>query len=634
MRMSKVRLVLDEAEREYRLGEFHSVSKLCANAEKLLVEGGDNRTDDKLHRCTLLRLQGLVELRKGNYQHAVTTLTSALEIAEYLNDHSLISLVLGGLGNGYLYADESARAYECYERAYHMAIKSGDESSAMAWKGAMGTAFMRMGEYSKALSLFGEALDYAASTDDTAAASNWLQNIAIVYVHIEEHDTALDYMMQACELAEKRNASAEVARIKGNIAATLVNLKRFSECLPLFAEVLKYSESANNDDAVARILGNMGAAYFEMNDYERAYDYYSRAYSIALEKGTPRGKAYLSFHLGELYAAKSFSLYNPELSVEYYRTALDGFEVLNANKEAAETHRHLADVYEDLGRFSEFASHYKQYHSLEREFLTEENLKSLDNIKIRNLEREKQLLHKQAANLQALNEQKDNIVNIVVHDLKNPISTIRMVSQYLTSAPDISPSEQKDLYSAIREAADGMSRLVTRMLETAAIEQGRVTVYFAEVNVSEIVRRVVATNAVLANRKNQKIEILGGHDLVAHADLSLTQQSIDNLLSNAVKFSPYGSVITIDLQDSPEFVTIAISDQGPGINEEDMKVLFDKYATRSASPTGDEKSSLLGLYIVKHLVTLMNAEVWAESEVGKGARFYIRLRKTIQQPTA
>jgi signal transduction histidine kinase len=139
---------------------------------------------------------------------------------------------------------------------------------------------------------------------------------------------------------------------------------------------------------------------------------------------------------------------------------------------------------------------------------------------------------------------------------------------------------------------------------------------------------VVHRNEAYAQRKSITLKLeLEGIELTAHADEDALEQILDNLLSNAIKFSPAQKVITVRTQTDLVGSICEISDQGPGLNPEDKKKLFTKFAKMSAKPTGDETSNGLGLSIVKRLAESMGGDVYCRSELGKGATFGVRLKR-------
>ena len=98
----------------------------------------------------------------------------------------------------------------------------------------------------------------------------------------------------------------------------------------------------------------------------------------------------------------------------------------------------------------------------------------------------------------------------------------------------------------------------------------------------------------------------------------------ENLISNAIKFSPPQRKIQVDFNKVNGFIITTIEDQGPGLTEDDMQLIFQRYQTLSARPTAGEQSTGLGLSIVKKYVEAMKGCVWCESQPGAGAIFKVQ----------
>jgi signal transduction histidine kinase/ligand-binding sensor domain-containing protein len=247
--------------------------------------------------------------------------------------------------------------------------------------------------------------------------------------------------------------------------------------------------------------------------------------------------------------------------------------------------------------------------------------------------------------LAALNNEKNEIMGIVAHDLKNPLSNIRLLARMLTKdAPTLNADTVRDLSSDIEESADRMFDLITNLLNVNAIEQGGMKLDFVPFDMTGLVKQVVHNYLASAEEKRitLHLEVLpilesssnnqhkierGLQGYLCFADRSATVQIIDNLVSNAVKYSPFDKnvIVCLRLSDDAQRVRVEVRDEGPGVSEEDMRKLFGKFARLSARPTGGEHSTGLGLSIVKKLAEAMNGNVWCESELGKGANFIVEL---------
>jgi ligand-binding sensor domain-containing protein/signal transduction histidine kinase len=242
-------------------------------------------------------------------------------------------------------------------------------------------------------------------------------------------------------------------------------------------------------------------------------------------------------------------------------------------------------------------------------------------------------IQRQNRQLIDLNNEKNEIMGIVAHDLKNPLSNIKMLAALLRQESNkLSPEEIEEFSTDILRASERMFDLITNLLNVNAIEQGGVKLHPSTFDVQALVRDIMHCYVQAALTKHIELHYENhiaptNSEVAVFADRHAALQIIDNLVSNAVKYSPHGKNVTIRLVrgSAPQLMRVEIQDQGPGLSESDKKRLFGKYTRLSAQPTGGESSTGLGLSIVKKLAEAMGGHVWCESELGKGATFIVEL---------
>lgn len=233
--------------------------------------------------------------------------------------------------------------------------------------------------------------------------------------------------------------------------------------------------------------------------------------------------------------------------------------------------------------------------------------------------------------LQQLNLEKTELMAIVSHDLKNPITVVSGLAEVLRD--DTLPKEHKNtVLDQLTLVGSRMLELVKNLLDLNHLESGLMQFHDDTFDVAYLLEMTVAQYRNSAETKQITIHLgKPSEPSIVAADEQATMQVLDNLISNAVKYSPVGKSIFIRLRVVPDMVRIEIQDEGEGISAEDMKRLFGKFARLSARPTGGEHSTGLGLSIVKKMVEAMNGKVWCESEVGKGATFIVELPRENRQ---
>jgi signal transduction histidine kinase len=228
--------------------------------------------------------------------------------------------------------------------------------------------------------------------------------------------------------------------------------------------------------------------------------------------------------------------------------------------------------------------------------------------------------------LREMNDEKNEFMGIVAHDLRSPLGTIGGFAELLLAEPQMPRTEMEDFLRRIRDGATGMAEMVRNLLDANRIERGEMELKLAQTDLATLVASVVETHRPRAAVKNQAIHFdTVSEPLEILTDPNVTVQVIDNLVSNAVKYSPQGKNVFVRLDRTPEAVRCEVQDEGPGLSVEDQKKLFGKFSRLSAKPTGGEGSTGLGLSIVKKMVEAMKGKVWCESELGKGAKFVVQL---------
>jgi signal transduction histidine kinase len=227
--------------------------------------------------------------------------------------------------------------------------------------------------------------------------------------------------------------------------------------------------------------------------------------------------------------------------------------------------------------------------------------------------------------IRTVSREKSDILEIVVHDLKNPLNAILGIGDMLQNGKDfgLTINDYEKFGQEITQAASRMSILIRNLLNMHALESGNITINNIPINLSALVELIASDFKVRAAAKEIHLHVSPQTPDMIFADEVFCHQIIENLLSNAIKYSPTGKTIWVTTKEYQGRVRLSVQDEGPGISEEDQKKMFQKFTRLSAQPTGGEDSTGLGLSIVKKFTETMNAHVHCESELGKGATFIV-----------
>jgi len=231
--------------------------------------------------------------------------------------------------------------------------------------------------------------------------------------------------------------------------------------------------------------------------------------------------------------------------------------------------------------------------------------------------------------LKQLAEDKDELIGILAHDMKNHLGGMDMSARLLRERMSrLGDGKLEQLCENICQSSGQLLSFVKEFLANSAAEHG-LTYTSQPVNLNEALARAGQDYQEAARRKLLHLELVLPKDVVmVSADRTALGQVFDNLLSNAVKFSPAGRKITLSVLTVDGSAEALVQDQGPGFSEEDKPRMFRRYGRLSARPTGGEPSTGLGLSIVKKLVQNMGGELTCESVPGEGTTFRVRLPRS------
>ncbi|PIB41001.1 histidine kinase [Pseudomonas sp. 2822-15] len=225
---------------------------------------------------------------------------------------------------------------------------------------------------------------------------------------------------------------------------------------------------------------------------------------------------------------------------------------------------------------------------------------------------------------------RDELVAVVSHDLRNPMTVISMLCGMMQKAfSSDGPHTSRRISSAIdtmQQAAGRMNVLLEDLLDTSKIEAGRYVVKPVSLDVSQMFEEAYSLLAPLAMEKGIDLSFNAEPGLQIHADPERLFQVLSNLIGNAIKFTPRQGNIGISAMSNGEDIVFSVRDSGEGIAPEQLPHVFDRYWTKTENnPTG----SGLGLYITQGIVQAHGGRIEAQSELGRGSEFRFTVPKPV-----
>ena len=229
-------------------------------------------------------------------------------------------------------------------------------------------------------------------------------------------------------------------------------------------------------------------------------------------------------------------------------------------------------------------------------------------------------MHEELHELKQQMQLQEDFVSTISHELRTPLGFIKGYStSLLRKDTSWDPETQQEFLTIIDEEADRLSLLIENVLESARLQSRTLPLRFQPLRLDAVMRDVVTRLRSRYKDLDVNMELVSTPPI--QGDGVRIAQVFDNLFTNAIKYAP-GSSIHVNLQQVEQHLLVSLADQGPGIPDESLSLIFDRfYRVRSEKATGTG----LGLYICKQIIDAHRGKIWAESTLGEGTTFFIEL---------
>jgi signal transduction histidine kinase len=229
-----------------------------------------------------------------------------------------------------------------------------------------------------------------------------------------------------------------------------------------------------------------------------------------------------------------------------------------------------------------------------------------------------------------MNQMKDRFVSIASHELKTPVTTIRVQTQFilrrLSKQKELGPDKEFLVRSLqrINEQTERLTTLIVDLLEKNKTPTDKITLNRRSHDLNEICQKVIEDQRLLTER--QIVLNLSDSPIEAYVDSDRLAQVIINLVGNALKYSPEtSSPVEVSTSQDAKHVLIQVRDYGHGIAKDDLPRIFEIFYRTPDAQTSCASGLGLGLAIAKEIVELHEGRIWCESEVGQGSTFFVEL---------
>ncbi|WP_422359186.1 tetratricopeptide repeat-containing sensor histidine kinase [Reichenbachiella sp.] len=548
-----------------------------------------------------LNYLGIAYRNRSNYSKALELFFEALKSSEYSKDLQEISYTLINIGNIYIFQTNYKGAIDYFQRALENAKIINNENIMAYCYLNIGRSLVGLEQYSEAEEYYKQAQDLRKAMDDLEGMVISNVDLAELYIKTNLPDKALRLLEENLVNVKRLNHTSTLSLSYINIARCYLMKNNAKKAREFIQKSMVLNEAHGLKSNKSQALHLLSEISEKSNNYNQALNYFklyvATKDSIFNEENTRK--------IESLHA--QYQSEKAEVETKYLREQTRLNEVIIERQRAIITLAVIASLLFLTVAIVAFWS------SNERKKLNAQ------------IEDQKERAYKHNNDLIDINNEKNNLIRILSHDLRAPINNIKGLTEIHQSEHQEFGASENHTLNLIKSESDRILSMISKILNVEALSATPKPANKEKVNITKVIKDTIASFSSTAKAKNITISgtfteedhYILGDDIHLH-------QVVENLVSNAIKFSNSDTTITLDLIVVGRCVQLSVKDQGPGLTEDDQNKIFKKFQTLSAKPTANEVSTGLGLSIVKKYVKQMNGKIWYESELGKGTKFTVQ----------
>lgn len=227
--------------------------------------------------------------------------------------------------------------------------------------------------------------------------------------------------------------------------------------------------------------------------------------------------------------------------------------------------------------------------------------------------------------LENLDRARNEFVSNASHELKTPLSAIKVLAESLIHMGGDVPEIYIEFLNDINKEIDRLNAIITDLLSLVKMDSQETPVDFEVLDLSDLVERTVKSLEILAQRKNITLDTMIEQDVTIKGDAPKLQQAISNLVDNAIKYTPEGGRVMVDVYIGDDQGIVKISDTGIGIPTEDIPHIFDRFFRVDKARSRYTGGTGLGLSITQKIVLMHDGNIRVDSKEGRGTTFFVSL---------
>lgn len=595
----------------------------------------------KMDKALVLGKISTIYLFKGQFETAIEYQLNAQTINEELNDTVQIASGLTTLGIISVRQRSFTNALKYFTKGYD-SFKKLDNKLGMARNlNGIGVCYYLQEDFDGAIAYYKNAMVIFEELDDKPGIINISTNIGNIYILQKKYDEALRYFNESLTLTRTTQNKKNIASALINIANLYRDWEKYGEAEDCYKEALKLSAESKAENTLGTVAFNLARLYLKQDKISLAYQYAKQAYDIAhknkdirVQKKSSEILASTCEKLGRYKDAYNYHVVFKQTSDSLFNEA-NIKEVTNLKNQYEFDKEKEAIAAEQAQKDAINKSEVKRERKLRNVFIGGSIIfLILALIILRNLKQKQKAnrlladknkkIKSQSKELKTANESlvdlsvfKEDMTNMIAHDLKNPISTILNI--------DIFPNET-DRIKMTKYSGKIMMNLVQNMLDVYKYQSVKMVLETSLIDVQQIINNAIEEVHFVATKRNVAFKLEQENVIKVNADMNILHRILVNILSNAVKFAPDSSLITITAFIAEgNSCKISIHNAGPHISQENQLRIFERFTQSEKRDQGQLRSTGLGLTFCKMAVEAHDGQIGVVSAENHGATFWFIL---------
>ena len=622
--------------REYQYTNINKSRELAETALRIA-----EKKEIRKQKLRAYQNLGALYAISGDYSTALRYDNLALQSSIESRDSSNLAMDYNNVANDYYDLGEYDEAYFYFTQSYRIARFIDDSLRMAIALHNVGRVFKELGQYDRALEHLHLSMESSREIDDAEGIPYSLDEIGDVMIRKNEYDSALEILLRSVNLTRKQKLLVLEPKTLLKLATVHLHTGNYANALAYYDTTYRLHEQTGNEFGIAEVELGRGLVYIEQQKYDMAMRSINQSLALAKQSNarTLEIRGYLTLselfelkkdHRSALLYYKQFkqledSLFSQDMQEKLLRDQIR-FETEDKDTEIAALNfeRNLKD---DTIKKQEFVRNILvvvmalSVILLATVYRSGQRRRQINTLLLRH----QQEMETRSEELERLNEVKDKFFSIISHDLRSPINALAGLLDLLDKGA-VKPEELSRHIHELKSRFSHTRTLLNNMLDWTLLQMDKLNLQPSRIDLHKMVDENILLLGSVPN-KQIKLHNRIPANTVGYADSNTVNLVLRNLMTNAIKFTNDGGEVVISAEQRDTEWLVSVEDNGVGMPEDVLKILFDKTAPYTTRGTANEKGTGLGLILCKEFVEKNGGRIFVQSTEGRGSKFSFTIPK-------